>query len=41
MRIFILLLINFLFTSSDESTNYVDRIIDNTQKKLYDSLRKQ
>lgn len=34
MRIFILLLINFLFTSSDESTNYVDRIIDNTQKKF-------
>ena len=34
MRIFIFILINFLFTSSNESTKYIDRIINNTQKKF-------
>ena len=34
MRILILILINFLFTSSNESTKYIDRIINNTQKKF-------
>jgi len=34
MRIFILILINFMFTSSNESTKYIDRIINNTQKKF-------
>ena len=34
MRIFILILINFLFTSSNENTKYIDKIINNTQKKF-------
>ena len=34
MRILILILINFLFTSSNETKKHVDRIINNTQKKF-------